>query len=184
VGKREKLLDGSIQGSPDFYFQPMGYLAKLTDKVADIRSGRASTQAAALCHRVSDIGELQVLLLTSRDTGRWIIPKGNIELHESPFKCAKREAFEEAGVIGSVKKKPFGYFTYIKSSDKPPYVVSVHLLAAESMTARFREKGQRQQQWLPPLDAALLVDEPELKGLFRLLVERVPQLRQIHPTLL
>jgi 8-oxo-dGTP pyrophosphatase MutT (NUDIX family) len=146
----------------------MGYLSKLTGKITEIRSGRASTQAAALCYRLSEDGQLQILLLTSRDNGRWVLPKGNVEVHESAHKCAKREAMEEAGIMGFVKKKPLGYYTYVKSLQKPPYLVSVHLLKVESTVANFLEKGQRQQRWLTPMEAALLVEEPELKAMFRL----------------
>lgn len=53
-------------------------------------------QAAAIPYEVHD-GRVEVMLLTSRNTRRWIIPKGNIEKGETALKAAAAEAFEEAG---------------------------------------------------------------------------------------
>ena len=71
-------------------------------------------QAGVIAYRIRR-GEVQVLLMTSRDTGRWIIPKGNIKPGASPSKAAVQEAFEEAGIKGTiVSSTPFGMYTYYK----------------------------------------------------------------------
>jgi 8-oxo-dGTP pyrophosphatase MutT (NUDIX family) len=65
--------------------------------------------------------------VTSRNTGRWILPKGNIERKEAPYLAAQREAFEESGVQGKVRKRPIGFYSYLKDGDRE-LQVSVHLL--------------------------------------------------------
>jgi 8-oxo-dGTP pyrophosphatase MutT (NUDIX family) len=56
----------------------------------------------------------EVLLVTSRDTRRWIIPKGWPQKGKAPHRAAAREAFEEAGVVGAVGRRPVGSFAYEK----------------------------------------------------------------------
>jgi 8-oxo-dGTP pyrophosphatase MutT (NUDIX family) len=71
-------------------------------------------QAGIIAYRVKG-GAIQVLLITSRDTGRWIIPKGNISSGSTPAEAAEREAFEEAGIKGTlVGSSPLGFYTYFK----------------------------------------------------------------------
>ena len=71
-------------------------------------------QAGVIAYRIRR-GVVQVLLMTSRDTGRWIIPKGNIKPGTTPSKAAAQEAFEEAGVKGTiVSSTPLGVYTYAK----------------------------------------------------------------------
>ncbi|WP_245472287.1 NUDIX hydrolase [Rhizobium jaguaris] len=106
--------------------------------------------------------------ITTRETKRWTIPQGWSIKGLEPHQAAKREAREEAGVKGKVKKKPFGYFTYVKTltdGQRVPPVVQVHLLETRTTRSHFPEKGQRDLVWLPASEASLLVEEPELKGL-------------------
>ena len=71
-------------------------------------------QAGVIAYRIVD-AKVQVLLITSRDTGRWIIPKGNIDAGATPAKAAQREAYEEAGVKGTITSLlPLGFYTYFK----------------------------------------------------------------------
>jgi 8-oxo-dGTP pyrophosphatase MutT (NUDIX family) len=90
----------------------------------DIRSGIVFEAMAApsqilhqigvIAYRVLD-GKVQVLLMTSRDTGRWIIPKGNVNGRSTPSKAAEKEAYEEAGVRGTIASSiPLGIYTYFK----------------------------------------------------------------------
>lgn len=127
-------------------------------------------QFAALCYRMRrDLGLFEVLLVTSRESGRWIIPKGWPIAGKKPYEVAAIEAFEEAGVSGKTKKKPFGYFTYLKiagSGQRIPCCVQVHLLNVEETSSTFPEKGQRVSEWVSCVEAAKRVREPELKGLF------------------
>lgn len=145
-------------------------IAKLLAKIPKISSRRAD-QAAALCWRVSDRGSLEILLVTSRDTGRWVIPKGSIRRRESTYRAAQREAFEEAGVSGKIRKTASGYYEYVKDDDQRLVVVA-HLLKAINESNDFPERAERQRLWVAPTAAASMVDEAELKEMLIRMDER------------
>lgn len=136
-------------------------IAKIPAKVPKIDSRRAD-QAAALCWRVSNRGSLEILLITSRDSGRWVIPKGNIRRRESTYRAAQREAFEEAGVSGKIRKTATGYYGYVKDDDQQ-LVVIAHLLKATDETNQIPEQDERQRTWVAPKTAASMVREAGLK---------------------
>ncbi len=150
--------------------KPSTFLSELAPFTGMLFKERMCEQFAALCYRIRADGALfEVLLVTSRDSGRWIIPKGWPMAGKKPHEVAAIEAFEEAGVRGKAKKKPFGYFTYLKMFDngqRTPCCVQVHLLAVKETCEVFREKGQRLSEWVSCVEAARRVREPELKGLF------------------
>lgn len=140
--------------------------SELNDKMP-VRAGRRGIdQCGVICCRVERGGRLSVLLITSRDTGRWVIPKGTLERKEKPYRCAQREALKEAGIVGKVRKRPLGYYTYLKDNETP-LTVSVHLLRLKDEANQFLERTQRQKIWISPAEAAVLVEEPELQALFR-----------------
>lgn len=145
------------------------YLSERASAAAKGSSGRKFDQSAAICWRLGSEDLIDVLLVTSRDTGRWVIPKGNIEKGEQLHHCAQREAREEAGVIGRISKKAIGQFCYLKDPKRLPYIVSVFPLMVEQEPEKYRERGQRQRLWVPASRAATLVAEPELKDLFELI---------------
>ena len=122
-------------------------------------------QFAALPWRRNDAGEVEVLMITSRDTRRWVIPKGwPIKGIKSP-KSAAQEAFEEAGVIGKVRKSPVGAYAYdkrLKNGRLQHVRVAVFALQVDAEADAYPELGQREKRWLPLGEAAALVDEPEL----------------------
>lgn len=130
------------------------------------------TQCGALCHRRNPAsGAVEFLILTSRESGRWIIPKGWPMKGKPLHRAAEIEAREEAGIRGKARKKPLGYFTYLKTRDdgtSVPCTVEVHLLETQRQESSFREKGQRQIEWVSATEAAHRVSLPELKGLFAL----------------
>lgn len=135
-----------------------------------LQEGAFEKQYAALCYRRhgGDPGGIQVLLITSRDTGRWIIPKGWPEKKLNSYEVARLEAWEEAGVKGRVHKKALGYYAYLKKLDNNELVaakVQVHLLDVCEQFDDFPEHDQRQLCWFTPEAAASLVREPELKTL-------------------
>ncbi|MBS1167545.1 MAG: hypothetical protein H6R00_3570 [Proteobacteria bacterium] len=117
-------------------------------------------QVAALPYRVTPHG-YEVVMITTRDSGRWILPKGwpikGLKRHES----AETEAMEEAGLIGSAEPKPFGRFTYIKQFPKrqEKVLVDVFPLAIEKQLDDWQEKGQREVRFFNPVDAAALVSD-------------------------
>ena len=113
-------------------------------------------------------GDLEVLLITSRDSGRWLIPKGWLMKRHSGSEAAAVEAFEEAGLRGAVAKEPVGAYTYSKTlKDGAAAIcrVQVYPMAVKRQAKKYKEKGQRQLRWLSPHDAAEQVAEPELAAL-------------------
>ncbi|KAA1183807.1 NUDIX hydrolase [Rhizobium tropici] len=147
------------------------YLRRLAGEADKLFAGRSIEQYGAICYRRSQGQEgIEILLITSRDSGRWVIPKGWAMDRKLPHQVAEREAWEEAGVKGKARKKRFGYYTYLKvlaTGETVPSVVQVHLLEVAELVDRFPERGQRQLQWFSPHEAAALVREPELKSLLR-----------------
>jgi 8-oxo-dGTP pyrophosphatase MutT (NUDIX family) len=124
-------------------------------------------QYAALCYRVKKKqGQVEVLVATSRDTGRWVIPKGWPMTDKKAHQVAEREAFEEVGVKGKVEKEALGFYNYRKTLDsglKIPVRVQVHALEVHDCLKNFPEKGSRTLEWVSPEEAAKRVNEPELK---------------------
>jgi len=112
----------------------------------------------------------KVLLLTSRDTGRWIVPKGWPIKRLSPWQTAAVEAFEEAGLRGRMEKKPLGVYTYSKRMRKGRSVqcaVQVYLMFVEEVLTDWPEANERERDWVDPNEAAERVQEPELKSILR-----------------
>ena len=123
-------------------------------------------QVAALPVRRNN-GITEVLLVTSRDTGRWIIPKGWQMKGLKSHKSAAREAKQEAGVEGKIHPKAIGHFSYIKTerSNQGAIDVTVFLLSVQKECKRWREAAQRARAWFPVDAAAVNVQEPELSSL-------------------
>lgn len=126
-----------------------------------------STQCGALCWRMHH-GQVQVLLITSRETGRWVIPKGWPIGAAPDAASAAAEAWEEAGVEGSVCETPLGFYSYDKAL-KPgvfrPCIVTVFALRVGRLRARFPERRERRRKWFDAARAARKVAEPELRTL-------------------
>ncbi|HEY0121119.1 MAG TPA: NUDIX domain-containing protein, partial [Rhizobium sp.] len=108
------------------------YLGRLAAEADKLFHGQMIEQYAAICYRKQPQGEtVEVLLITTRESGRWVIPKGWAMDRRLPHQVAEREAWEEAGIKGKAKKKPFGYYTYLKTldtGDRVPSIVQVHLV--------------------------------------------------------
>lgn len=126
-------------------------------------------QYAALCYRQDPADHhVEVLLVTSRGTGRWIIPKGWPMEDKPAHGVAAQEAYEEAGVRGHVSKQPIGYYDYdkvLKDDFAIGCRVQVHPLAVENFADDYPEIGQRKSRWFPYETAAEQVREPLLKSL-------------------
>jgi 8-oxo-dGTP pyrophosphatase MutT (NUDIX family) len=137
--------------------------------VADIPEGKARTQVAALCWRVAE-GKPQVLLVTSRETGRWVLPKGWPMAGKSAPESARTEAWEEAGVEGKVSDRCVGLYAYHKvlgPEKGVPCVVAVYPLKVKALADDFPERAERKRRWFSPKKAAQKVDEPELRELLQ-----------------
>ncbi|MEX0279748.1 MAG: NUDIX hydrolase [Arenibacterium sp.] len=134
-------------------------------------SGGKQVQVAALCYRETSDNTKDVLLITSRETKRWIIPKGwPIDGLENA-EAALQEAWEEAGVRkASVKKHPLGHFDYPKRlacGDTAEIEAEVYLARVERLSENYPEDDERSRKWVSPSEAANLVQEPGLKSLLR-----------------
>jgi 8-oxo-dGTP pyrophosphatase MutT (NUDIX family) len=126
-------------------------------------------QVAALCWRRTGKG-IRVLLITSRDTGRWVIPKGWPMRHRTEAETAAREAFEEAGLRGDILERSIGVYTYRKvlaPGRTIPCVVRVYPLEVRELLKQYPETGQRRVKWFTPDKAARRVLEPDLRALIR-----------------
>lgn len=122
----------------------------------------ARLQCAALCFRFQD-GRAQVLLVTSRDTGRWLLPKGWPIAGLDHPQSAAQEAWEEAGVKGKTADICLGHFPYLKAMAGGAGVhciVAVYPLHVEIIATRFRERAERRRKWFALEKAASLVQEP------------------------
>lgn len=125
-------------------------------------------QVAALPVRLRpDLGQPEVLLVTSRETHRWIVPKGWPMRGRKDHQAAGQEALEEAGVIGKVQKHPVGAYTYDKRfADRMESCrVMVYRLDVEQELSDWDENDQRKRRWCSPQEAAELVSEPRLAAL-------------------
>lgn len=115
-----------------------------------------------------------MLLITSRETRRWVIPKGWPIKGLTPELTATREAFEEAGVIGRPPSQAIGAYSYekrLRSGRAQSVQVEVFPLEVVEEAERWVEQGQREKRWSPPEVAINLVDEPELRQLIRRFAE-------------
>lgn len=142
------------------------------------KRARQRTQFAALPFRCSESGRIEVLLITSRETRRWVIPKGWPIKGLSPGKSAAREAFEEAGVEGKVADRSIGSFQYRKRlRDGIAVTCDVEVFPLEVVSQResWPEQGQRDMRWLGVNEAAAAVEEPELARMLR-------SFGLVHPT--
>ncbi len=137
-------------------------------------------QVGALCVRRRANGSCQVLLVTSRDTGRWIIPKGWKAKRLKDHEAAAREADEEAGVSGKVTSKPIGKYSYPKIDDAGARSlrVAVFLLQVRRERDHWPERHQRRRAWFDVREAVKEVGEPELRTLIKG-VERLAYVQRV-----
>ena len=117
---------------------------------------------------------LQILLVTSRETRRWVVPRGNPIAGLQPSETAAQEAYEEAGVRGAVGATVLGSYRYGKRKRSGaifPAEVHLYPLEVEELLDEWPERAERERRWFEPAAAADAVDEPELKALLRRLGE-------------
>ena len=132
------------------------------------RKAAKDQQSAALPWRWDTSGALEVLLITSRETRRWVIPKGWPIPNLGAGPSAAQEAHEEAGVRGEISAAPLGFYSYdkrLKRGRSRIVRVEVYGLEVRAEDTDWRERGQREKAWLAPAEAGERVDEPELKAL-------------------
>ncbi|MDH3267782.1 MAG: NUDIX hydrolase [Ignavibacteria bacterium] len=121
-------------------------------------------QSGVIPYRKKD-DKIEVLLVTSIRRKKWIIPKGFIEYHMSPFQSAKKEAFEEAGVRGSNYTKILGSYTVRKNGSE--LLTKIYSMRVTRVFKDYPEKNLRKRKWLSIYDAAKKVEIDELAKMIR-----------------
>jgi 8-oxo-dGTP pyrophosphatase MutT (NUDIX family) len=123
-------------------------------------------QYAALPWRVDK--KMEIMLISSRETRRWVIPKGWPMKGRKPHTAAAIEALQEAGLLGKVEKAPLGAYHYqkrLKNGANLLCRVDVFALRVARQRKTWPEKRQRVTKWFPLEKAAQLVQESELADL-------------------
>ncbi|MBX4908058.1 MULTISPECIES: NUDIX hydrolase [Rhizobium] len=163
----------------------MTLLARLASDVRLMFRRPPRQQYGALCYRLKKkSGEVEVLLMTSRDTGRWVIPKGWPMNGKCAHEVALQEALEEAGVRGSVEAETLGSYTYPKVLRDGVQVVckvQVYALEVTDMAKTFKEKGERTIEWVSVDEAVSRVREPELRNLFLAFKQKMTDKLSVRP---
>ena len=124
-------------------------------------------QYAALPYRRGP-EDIEILLVTSLGTKRWIIPKGWPMRGRKPHEAAAREALEEAGVVGKIGSDVIGTYLYDKrrkSGATVPCKVEVFALDVNTQRKNWPEKGRRKVKWFPPEEAADTVSDVDLRDI-------------------
>jgi 8-oxo-dGTP pyrophosphatase MutT (NUDIX family) len=130
--------------------------------------GEPCRQYAAIPWRTHN--GLEILLASSRETRRWIIPKGWPMKGRKPHTTAAIEADQEAGVLGKIEKSKLGSYHYQKRLRNGAVLlcrVDVFSLQVVRQRKSWSEKDQRVTEWFTPAEAAELVHEPELSELIK-----------------
>jgi len=131
-------------------------------------------QYAAFPYRVKR-KRLEVMLVTSRGGRRWIIPKGWPKRGTTPQTTAAEEAFEEAGVLGKVAKRPIGSYSYdkiLKTGDAKRCKVRVFALEVKRQRKKWPEMQERQVEWYRPAEATQFVQDPRLRRIIKKFAKR------------
>lgn len=138
-------------------------------KVAQaVRPRSGPLQVAALPYRHREDGSIEVLLVTTRGTGRWMVPKGWPMVGKSFSEAAAQEAYEEAGVRGRASPAELGRFQHEKTrfpARSLDCTVAVFPLPVERELTRWPERDQRTRRWFSIDEAALAVQSPDLAGI-------------------
>lgn len=158
--------------------RPIGYKNYASGSESEMKKQKSASkkvlpdgallQAAALPFRRAN--NLEVLLVSSLDTGRWIVPKGWPMKGRKAFETAQREAFEEAGVKGEIASEPTGSFHYDKRRRNGAVwrcMVEVFPLEVKSQSRSWPEKAVRKLRWCAWNEAAALVDDEGLGDIIR-----------------
>lgn len=131
------------------------------------KHGDTARQCAALPMMQQD-GQTLVLMVTSRERRRWVLPKGWTEKRLAPHEAAAKEAYEEAGIQGAIRAKPVGAYVYAKQLGEGRSVtceVDVFPMQVEKLLDDWPEKDQRERRWFTLPQAAMAVEEGSLVNL-------------------
>jgi 8-oxo-dGTP pyrophosphatase MutT (NUDIX family) len=133
--------------------------------------GREIEQFGVLAWRRAGLdGDVEILLITSRETRRWVPPRGNAIPGLRPYESAAQEAFEEAGIRGGVQPQEIGTYRYGKRSRDgrvTPALVHLYPMLVTEEACAWPEQHERERRWFAPDAAAAAVDEADLAALIR-----------------
>lgn len=138
-------------------------------------------QYAALPYRLRPHAMIEVMLITSRETRRWVIPKGWAEAGLDAHDAAEREAHEEGGLVGRIDDRAIGRYHYRKrllDGSSVPCSVQVFAMKVERQRKSWPERKERRTRWFPLQEAADAVDEAELAALILDLPKRLARTPQ------
>jgi 8-oxo-dGTP pyrophosphatase MutT (NUDIX family) len=138
-----------------------------TDRRVQMPDGRVR-QVAALVYRIKK-NQPEILLITSRGTGRWVLPKGWPQVGKTFAQSARTEAYEEAGIRGDVAPLPIGSYVYEKNDvcdkDGGDFIVDVFPMRFSRQEKKWPERGQRRSEWVSIEESARRVEEPGLRDI-------------------
>lgn len=143
-------------------------------------------QVAAIPIRWTKNDDLRILMVTSRDTGRWVLPKGWTMDGKKPWRAAELEALEEAGVKGYISREEIGVYCYDKIMDDGSSVrceVRLYPMIVEKVKRDWKERKERKRHWFSARGAATAVNEPGLADLLEKL-SRKPRKQPVIRALL
>ena len=127
-------------------------------------------QSGVIPYRWLD-SKLEILLITSRKKQKWIIPKGYVEFNLTPFESAKKEAFEEAGVLGSNETIKLGEYEFDKSIGT--LLMTIYSMEVTNILKDYPEKDERKRKWFDIEEAANKITIPELREMIFELEEQI-----------
>lgn len=126
-------------------------------------------QSGVIPYRVRN-GRVEILLVTSSDRQRWVMPKGGIVNGMTPPASAAKEAWEEAGVIGQVEANKLGSYKYRKRGKL--YQVKMYLLPVEIVSSNYPEASKRYRRWLDAKQALKLIKKAALKRILKGIIQQ------------
>jgi 8-oxo-dGTP pyrophosphatase MutT (NUDIX family) len=168
---RPAWIHGQLAACSDAGARALGIPIRSKNPRMAVRSARTLNQYGALPYWIADDGNVRLLLVTSRGRRDWIIPKGWPIPKLTAAATAAREAYEEAGLIGTiVGEEPVGYYRYAKQRASWRTLVcevAVYLFSVERQLRKWPEKAERETRWFTPEEAAKVVVAPGLAEIVR-----------------
>ena len=123
-------------------------------------------QSGVIAYAISE-GDLFIVLVSSLDNKRWVLPKGHIGSGLSAKESAEEEAFEEAGIEGQIANSEFGFYDYMKKRDYTIHRVSVFPMEVSRLLNEWPDAANRRRHWVPISVAVKAVKEKKLKKLLK-----------------
>lgn len=136
------------------------------------------TQSCVIPYRINN-GEIELLLITSIKKQKWIFPKGFIEFNLSAFESAKKEAYEEAGVIGENETIELGSFELKKKNGIS--LIKVFSMEVTKELKDYPEKNLRKRKWFTLNESNEIIGNSDIKNFISKLNQNIKQSNQ-NPT--